>query len=1493
LTFLPYHSTSLFLSLLSILPRKISPIFRFLYPSIAALENPQYHTIVSAAKTNDGFFRSFNGYVLKVAKDRHHSSVLLSFWAGIATQAVDGRVSHAQSGRETINLQKKQDFLTLIVPVLIDAFSLPNVPDLILGACMIVTVLAAKGHLEDGELDSLMESVASGWTASTIDARITCLAVLAQERESYGLSKDTTKKLLKCSEFVEQIQIVSQRYRVDRLILGYILGCLKRLHRTKSDLVNLDGVANLLQADLLTQPELRIVIKELLLTARKIQENGGSITSEQRSNLADLVTFLAESSKWSGLFNKVLAKSAISRDDLELSLQTVIPAGIEAGTVEADRNVEMIDAPPSVSEFDTALAKAADKELHNPSFLSTMESPDFEFFAALYVLALSSELNIKRFLVLPALRSDGANGAVPIISFLLRITCSRYPPVARVAALRIVSDHLKATDNPDQDFQCIIPYLIVALSDHSKNVRKAAADCTIALNRQYKLLLSSENQNTNPAILGKDTLYTSALGKQWTSPTKEANELVRKLLTPDLEEYVLDASNITIMLSAAIDGGSNSKKSGVAELRSSSRSAIFSSLASHAVFTPLLQVKFQLFNILKHVGKSGSNARSQLLIPAFKRWIISPAQNSYGTSLSQLEVDLAFLQAIAPQEKDALLVLKDIVIANTPGLRSEVLQAGHQVLRETWSSLMSADQKDIGLALFECCQSDSENLVALGLALESLRSLNLPTELLVALLEKLPNALQMPDQPPSTKRRRTSRSEMSKMMSVSPADLASALRKYTLVLEIIDSSKPASHPELLKGLFHVLGEIHHYRAQTESGMVYLQGLAINSLLAIVDKLKDTKVSPGDKSVIRTDLLVECIRHTSNPQVQNAALLLVSCLAVWQPEVVLHSVMPIFTFMGTTILRQADDYSAHVIDQTVSHVVPPLVISLRKKNKEVVRGASDLLLSFTAAFEHIPLHRRLGLFEHVTKTLGPNDCLFAIMAMIVDRYPTDNEAGSFVVELVNIFDPSIDLQAIRQYVGLVTDIFKQRRSLSEVVLNLKDKTSEQVEAIANNLLEALAELLDNSRLRSRLVESFHPDQQTANAQRTAFSGLMEEAIRLSQFLLKRPALYHSSSRVLSHIFKILPTIDLIKCAQSLLQQGEDEVSRVVLHSIDAQVRGLKQQNAETSAAMLEFIPHVTRLIEKSTNVMLKHSAISCIDQIIERFGKKDTSYVISAAQVVTGTAALRDPDERLRVVSMYCLVTIIDVLRDEFIPLVPQVLSVALDYLGGSLSHVEEKGTARERTAKVSFTLINSLIEHLPFLLTGEEYLDRVLKLAQATAMSGVSGVTASSRSEFYKLLGRNIDAAELFAAFDRSYPHCQQQQGYNAVVEYFDAIKFAINNRSKATIVKNSSSLFELLLKAFDHRRVALSTDSMLDVTYTPEEVDRLENVYNDVAITMIMKLNDVTFRPFFARLVEWVTALSSKDKSGRIFRATALYRFLTTLFERLKVCFNQFVTYL
>lgn len=85
-------------------------------------------------------------------------------------------------------------------------------------------------------------------------------------------------------------------------------------------------------------------------------------------------------------------------------------------------------------------------------------------------------------------------------------------------------------------------------------------------------------------------------------------------------------------------------------------------------------------------------------------------------------------------------------------------------------------------------------------------------------------------------------------------------------------------------------------------------------------------------------------------------------------------------------------------------MPQLAASLRSKHKNFLTGVSDLLLSFTAAFEHIPLHRRLKLFSELARTLGPEDSLSAIIALLTDRYHNNKTQRRFSTDLLLVFEP---------------------------------------------------------------------------------------------------------------------------------------------------------------------------------------------------------------------------------------------------------------------------------------------------------------------------------------------------------------------------------------------------------------------------------------------------------------------------------------------------------
>jgi U3 small nucleolar RNA-associated protein 10 len=76
------------------------------------------------------------------------------------------------------------------------------------------------------------------------------------------------------------------------------------------------------------------------------------------------------------------------------------------------------------------------------------------------------------------------------------------------------------------------------------------------------------------------------------------------------------------------------------------------------------------------------------------------------------------------------------------------------------------------------------------------------------------------------------------------------------------------------------------------------------------------------------------------------------------------------------------------------------------------------------------------------------------------------------------------------------------------------------------------------------------------------------------------------------------------------------------------------------------------------------------------------------------------------------------------------------------------------------------------------------------------------------------------------------------------------------------------------------------------EELDRLQYIYIEVALAMVMKLNDATFRPFIVRLSEWATQLSKKDTEGRILRVISLFNFLALLFGKLKSLVTSYATY-
>lgn len=487
LTFLPYHATPLFPTLLSILPRQISATYRFLYPYMTSLANPPRQTIVYTATNTVSFFNALNQYVLRLAKARHHSTGLLSFWASVAIQAVNGMLDAARSGRDSIQRQREEDLLLRVVPVLNDALIL-RIPELTLACCMIITVLATKADLECKVLDRMMEAIVASWTSEILDDCLVCVAVLAQERQAIRLPKAVLRKLLRTQGLGPRLIALSQQCRVDRLALGCILGALERSGNSEPH-ESFSMIEDVLHSGLLNHPQIAIVTKSLLLAVERLDQDSHA-SAEYRSQLGDLVVRLYESATIGETLRSVIEEQDLDVEMLEVKLKTVLRTAVTTESSARDDTIMADDATlPSVEPFDALLSSIPTRTVSEMSFLSSCTSTLLKDLSKVYLRAIASKGELEKFESLPILHQT--LDPELFVTFHLRIWCGPYPALARSVALQMVSKRLSGVEPGSVDLQALIPYLLFALGDSLGTVRRAAAECAAHLSQ---LTVRSNNE---------------------------------------------------------------------------------------------------------------------------------------------------------------------------------------------------------------------------------------------------------------------------------------------------------------------------------------------------------------------------------------------------------------------------------------------------------------------------------------------------------------------------------------------------------------------------------------------------------------------------------------------------------------------------------------------------------------------------------------------------------------------------------------------------------------------------------------------------------------------------------------------------------------------------------------------------------------------------------------------------------------------------------------
>ncbi|KAM7192516.1 hypothetical protein V8F33_008277 [Rhypophila sp. PSN 637] len=1476
-TFLPYHTIPVFMTLLSILPSQLPVEYRFLNPYIKSLTALPRAAIVTQATNRPSFLSGLSQYTLESCRTKQEYPALISFWAGITAEAVNGMLDKGRSGRRAIQTQNNLALLQEIGPILSDAMVMKDVPGLRIASYMIVTILASKGNLGDAALSSFMDQLVLGWTADTHKTGLVCLCILSQFRSAKQLSARVTKALLKVHEIAATLSEINKDYRADRLANGLALALVDRLSK-KGDIRGLPVVKSLLVSELLQKKQIKVLCGMLLVAPFRVNDEVDP-DGQIRKELGSWLVSLSQADGNAGDSIRAAIKDAgVDIDELELKLGTSIrptlaiedapdamdedsmPVVAEERTISVDfEKLSLLPEPPS-----SCLAQGSSSLLNDLS----------EFF----ISVAGNEENLKQFDEAPILSRPLAPTKSFYLSFYMRLWCGPVPTLAKVAALERVKLRLKEDDCADYDFHAIIPYCITALSDPSKKVRRAAGDLVTVIGQSF-------TKSSHPGqTWGTKDLYGKPDEFHWLSP-EDVRKFIHSVLLPSLEESVLHEDHVLTALTSALEGETEKK------ISSSVRLSIFKFLSSTVIATPLLLTKLRLLKSLNSVRKISGTSRTDLLLPLL-RWWASLAESDAQLVAAQQSVDEAALDkacvdvVIANNQAGHRLLVglaKDAKTATRPGL----IRAIFSRIAKIWPSMKSEPQLSTAQEMLLLAQTPLSPVSVE--AAELLRGVDLSTKILAELLESLENELKMPTAPsPYAKRRRLSAPEEKPALNLQPsAEAKATVNKATFILELVQSSNPAQHPELLPNLFEVLSGLIHLRSLVGSELGYLQDLVLSSLSAMIPAYKNNKNLSIDASVGYGDVLALCIQRSSSPHVINAALLLVASLATTAPEVVLHSVMPIFTFMSSSVLKQADDYSAIVVHKTIKEVIPPLIETFRKNKRNLVASTADLLTSFVTAFEHIPAHRKHELFMSLIEKLGPDDFLFAVIGMLVDRYgPTDN-ITEFTTQIMASLSVETQLQTLIKSLDLTNDILKPKPTISNTLLGKHDKADQDPQKIALKQLTLLPNLLANRRLKQEIVKLTENDDMESAKVLELYAQLLEHLLTLGSAVKAKKALYSRVGDALANLLNLLSISSFIKIVETLLERKDVALRQKVLRALELRVDKESNTDPKSRAALLAFLPQLTAVIRESNDMGYKHTAVTCVDKIAEKYGKKDLETVAAAAATIAGDHCLGQPTQSLRVMALLCLASLVDVLQDAIVPVLPAAIPKALGYL----EEMVAGGSPDLALHNAVYTFMTALAQHIPYMISGA-YLDRLLTCSSASAAAGLDSEANQNRVDCLKFLATLVDSKVLFTALNNNWSKAVGY-GYPALAENLRILGVALDKHTKSTVSKNATILAEILLNGLDVRRVVASADykgPQQDET----QLEALESAVNENALKMIYKLNDASFRPLFNQMIEWsVSGLPIQDKKGRTLRMLSLYGFLHTFFDNLKSIVTGYASYI
>ncbi|XP_034937507.1 HEAT repeat-containing protein 1 [Chelonus insularis] len=739
-----------------------------------------------------------------------------------------------------------------------------------------------------------------------------------------------------------------------------------------------------------------------------------------------------------------------------------------------------------------------------------------------------------------------------------------------------------------------------------------------------------------------------------------------------------------------------------------------------------------------------------------------------------------------------------------------------------------------------------------------------------------------------------------------------AWKRGITILEFIQRAENIVHEKLLiPALFDLLRMC--LGCEEPSPLEYTNQLLLSTIHRLVSE--NIYIPDADQQV---DLVSQCIRQSQNPQTHHHALLvLVELFKVANLQIALHNIMPIFTFIGGSVLRQDDAYSVQIITKTIETIIPIINVV----DNEV--HACTVLRIFIVSLPDIPEHRRIPLFVKLLQLFERHLYLFYLLTFESHVLIHGNDSVSqqmssqrleFALSISQEFSPKTLIDVCIKLLHFVQSLPVELDENADVrpifkknyIFNVEKNTPKQLRHYKYTVVQFLSALLSSLNFVNRVALLSSEESAEINPSYDEFIVLL---IVIIQSTSKSADIHQGKPKglywkvLLHHLYEILDAIDgllpnnsFIITVNKLINHDLLSVRKKVLELTNLRLQK-KKFNVDDHKDLLKLIDPLIKIIKKQGMILsqemdvIQQTALITLKLLAKYLAPDYPDKFKSILEITTEFMKVKEGPLLGSVV--LCVGELCGSMRTYAIShlnkFMPEIIRLLKKYCNQEVPDIVVLSIV-SALQKIVESLGNFLSLYLDKLLSE---LCRLSSLYTDSDNPKIESVVVRIKATRQKL-SNCIPLRVLLPAVSKTYHNLVEKKAYQCIPALMEILAEAFTNIVSSDLRPAMSDLATFFLKVLEFREHLETSEALNNCEEMMETDDEIidnrhhivcvEESVSKALVMLILKLSEATFTPLYFKLYDW--AATNPDKK---LRNITFYKLSKNIAEALKSLFTLF----